>query len=425
MIHPTDITDVASREYQGLGKSLGEKAEDYTYRSDLSLWDTFRTTHPLYCLIAPDIQYDSARSLLAMAPKHNDAFPRWPSAGQETGSMFGDPALMVMAESYLKGILSREEAEEALGYMVSGLERRQYGGYYSALGYIPNDAVNENGRRDKVSVSRTLEYAWADYAAYQLALALGDGAAAASFRESSLNFKNLFDPGTKYFRARDSAGNWGTLVPWWTDFYDEATGLVGLYYGDGYSEGSAKHYRWHAVPDPEWFAAQMGKEYMAGELDKFMKGATVFRGGLVPGSNWWIGNQHNYHAPYMFNEAGRPDLTQKWVRWTLASRFANTTDGLDGEDDLGALSAWYVLSALGFYPIAGTDRYWLGSPAVDRAVLNLAGGKKLTIVATNQGPKNVYVKSVAINGVPLEGSTFTHGQIADGGTMEFVMSNKP
>jgi len=424
MIHPTNITD-ADGKYLGLGKSLGETAEGYIYRSDLSLWDTFRTTHPLYCLVAPDIQYDSARSLLAMAAKHGNAFPRWPSVGVETGSMFGDPALMVMAESYLKGILSRAEAEEALGYMVAGLEKRQYGDYYNALGYIPSDAVNENGRRDKVSVSRTLEYAWADYAAYQLALALGNTAVADSFKASSQGFKELFDPKAKYFRAKDSAGNWGTLVPWWTDYYDEATGLVGLYYGDGYSEGSAKHYRWHAIPDLQWFVEQMGEAYMARELEKFMGGANRARGGLVPGSNWWIGNQHNYHAPYMFNEAGRPDLTQKWVRWTLASRFANTTDGLDGDDDLGALSAWYVLSALGFYPIAGTGRYWLGSPAVDRAVLTLAGGKQLTVVATNQGPKNVYVKSVSINGVPLEGSTFTHGQIKDGGTMEFVMSNRP
>jgi putative alpha-1,2-mannosidase len=168
-----------------------------------------------------------------------------------------------------------------------------------------------------------------------------------------------------------------------------------------------------------------GREAFVRELEDFMRDATPRRAALDPGSGWWVGNQHDYHAPYMFSEAGRPDLTQKWVRWTLADRFADRPDGLDGNDDLGALSAWYILSALGFYPVAGTNRYWLGSPIVDKAVLRLEGGKELTVLAKNQGAANIYVQSATLNGAPLEGATFTHEQIQDGGTLEFVMADRP
>ena len=424
MIHPSDMTDVDGK-YLGYYGFIGDVSKaDYTYRSDLSLWDTFRTTHPLYCLIAPDIQRDTVQSLLRMAEKHG-GFPKWPKGGGDGGSMFGTPAHIVMAESYLKGFLSDADAKASLQFMKDAAYGTVPEGFpfrgrdrfadYNALGYCPSD-------NDDISVSRTLEYAWADFATANMAEALGDTQAAAAFRKMSMNFKNLYDPSTKYFRPRNSAGEWQRFSPWITTYYDE---LLPVSLADGFSEGSARHYRWHAVQDPQWLVEQMGKDYFVSELEKFMKDATPNRAGVDPGSGWWVGNQHNYHVPYMFNEAGRPDLTQKWVRWTLTDRYADSPDGIDGNEDLGALSAWYVFSALGFYPIAGSDRYWLGSPIVDKAALDLGGGKTLTVIAENQGPKNMYVKSVTFNGAPLEGTSFSHSLIKGGGTLKFVMSDKP
>ena len=426
MVHPTNMTDVDGK-YPGYLNTTGT-AEDFTYRSDLSLWDTFRTTHPLYILIAPDIQRDATQSLLAMAELHG-GFPKWPKGGGDGGSMFGSPAHPVMAETYLKGQLSREDAVASLGFMkdaafgtapegkpMRGRDRWQD---YNNYGYVPSDD-------DDISVSRTLEYAWADYATYLMARKLGAGFEddAAAFKKLGDSYKNVFDPSTKYFRPKNAAGEWQLSVPWGTTYYDE---VLPVKLADGFSEGSAKHYRWHAIQDPAWLVESMGgPAAFAKELEAFMNAASRTRGGLNPGDGWWVGNQHNYHAPYMFNAAGRPDLTQKWVRWTLADRYADSPDGLDGNEDLGALSAWYIFGALGFYPVAGTDQYWFGSPNVDEAVLQLGGGKTLTIRAANQGADNVYVKSVKINGTAMDpAKTFGHDLIADGGTIEFEMAAKP
>ncbi len=425
MLHPTNLTDVDGK-YLGFDKTIGT-ANGYTYRSDLSLWDTFRTTHPLYCLVAPDIQRDSAQSLLRMAERHG-GFPRWPKGGSERASMFGTPANMVMTETYLKGLMNREDAVASLNFMKQTalgttpegfpFRARDYYEEYNKLGYVPSDT----GDKDR-SVSRTLEYAWSDYASYNLATALGNEADAALFKRLSQNHKNLFDPSTKYFRPKNSAGEWQISGPWSTEYYDA---VLPIKFAAGFSEGSARQYRWHSVQDPQWLITSIGgKEKFVKELDAFMKDASLTRAALDPGSGWWVGNQHNYHAPYMFNEAGRPDLTQKWVRWTLANRFADAPNGLDGNDDLGALSAWYIFSAMGFYPIAGTDRYWLGSPAVEEAKLHLDGGKVLTVKAVNQSAKNVYVKQVSFNGTPITETSFNHDLIKNGGTLEFVMSAKP
>ena len=431
MLHPTTLTYVTGRY---LGFRQGDPfngpyhigtASGFTYRSDMSLWDTYRTTHPLYCLIAPDIQKDSVQSLLRMAALLGD-FPRWPKTGGDGGSMFGDPANMVIAESYLKGLMSRADAETALAIMKNTANNKrtiwsgdygraiEVGRYYREDGFIPAEW-------DKISVSRALEYAWADYSTALLAQALGRTADYDTFlARSKKALTTLFDPSTKYFSPKNAAGEFQRVIPWMDSYLNQVLQMT-----SGFSEGSARHYRWHAIPDLSWYANAMGKDYLAKELNQFMKDASLNRAGVYPGSGWWVGNQHNYHAPYMFNEAGRPDLTQKWVRWTLSNRFADRTDGLDGNDDLGALSAWYVLSAMGIFAQPGTDRYWVGSPNVDKATLNLGGGKTLVITAANQSAKNVYVKSVKLNGKLLEGTTFTHSQIKDGGTLEFVMASKP
>ena len=155
-----------------------------------------------------------------------------------------------------------------------------------------------------------------------------------------------------------------------------------------------------------------------------MKDASPKRAAIDPGAGFWIGNQHDIHTPYLFSDAGRSDLTQKWVRWTLDNRFATGADGLDGNDDGGTLSAWYVFSSLGFYPLAGTDKYWIGSPCVDSAELTLSNGSILKIEAVNQSEKNIYVSSVTFNGREITGNYISHDLISGGGTLRFNMSDK-
>jgi len=339
--------------------------------------------------------------------------------------MFGTPADMVIAETYLKGITGFD-AEAAYTFMKKtsdelmppGRDGRSHVDAYNQYGYLPAD-IEEKG-----SVSSTLEYAWADGSIALLGEALGkDAAEVQKYRDKSMYYKNLFDPSVKYFRPRNSDGSWVTpFSPYITSYYNE----VLVMFPKAYAEGSAQHYRWSVPLDPQGLIGLFGsEEYFASELELFMRDASPRRAALDPGSGWWVGNEHNLHAPYLFNDAGRPDLAQKYIRWTLLDRFTLDPDGLDGNDDGGATSAWYVLSAMGLYPVAGTERYWLGAPLFDEVKASLGGKKVLTITAKNQSEKNMYVQSVTLNGVKLTEPFLTHSQIKDGGTLAFVMGDRP
>ena len=419
MVMPTDFTE-ADGSYRGFDGAT-HTAEGYTYRTDISLWDTARCVHSLYTLIAPDVQNDCLQSLLAMA-EQGGVLPRWPMGSGYTGSMFGNPANLVFTESYLKGL--DFDAEAAYEYMKTsstgthpGKDEREGAALYEEYGYLPDDLT------DRQSVSKTLEYAWEDAATATLAEALGHTDEAALYRERSTYYKNLWDPATKYFRAKNSDGSWGKLYPQHSSFYDD---IFGTKLSKPYCEGSARHWRWSVQQDiPALIELFGGEETFVKELNRFMEGASCGSPAIDPGAGYWIGNQHDIHTPYLFIDAGRPDLTQKWVRWTLSDRFSDDIDGLDGNDDGGTLSAWYVFSALGFYPIVGTDLYWIGSPCVDGAELSLPGGKTLTVTVANQSAKNVYVASVTLNGEPLTDFTVTHAQLAQGGTLAFTMTSRP
>ena len=414
MIMPTDFTDV-NGEYRGFD-GAAHRAEGYTYRTDLSLWDTCRGTHSLYTLIAPDVQRDSLMSLLSMA-REGGVLPRWPMGCGYTGSMFGNPANIVFAESYFKGVpfdaaAALDAMKKASHGEYPGKDSREEAALYDEYGYVPDDLAG------RFSVSKTLEYAWEDDATARLASALGD-ADAPLYAESARNYRNLWDPDTRYFRPRNADGSWGRLNPNITSFFDD---IFGTHLFSSYCEGSARQWRWSVQQAPQDLIALFGsKEAFVRELEDFMEDASLTRAAIDPGSGYWIGNQHDMHAAYLFNEAGRPDLTQKWVRWTLKERFSLDPNGLDGNDDGGSLGAWYVFSALGFYPVVGTDRYQLGSPAVDSASIRLENGAVLTVEAKNQSAKNVYVSAVYLNGEPIDGTVLTHEQIRDGGTLTFVM----
>ncbi len=421
MIMPTNFTDV-NGEYLGFDKQV-HKAEGFTYRSDLSLWDTCRTTHSLYTLIEPEIQYDCLNSLVEMA-KTGGAIPRWAQGAGYAGSMLGDPANIVITESYLKGFTDFD-VESAYSYMKHSSEikdtkvGRDYVDLYNQYGYVPDDLAPGDE-----SVARTIEYSWEDGAIASLAEALGYEEDAAKYYEKSMNYKNTFNPETKYFQARNSDGSFvWNFSPYITSFYDA---VMIKKFADCYCEGSARQWRWNALQDIDGMIELFGsEEYFVSELEDFMNDASLTRAAIDPGHGFWVGNQHDIHTPYLFSNAGREDLTQKWVRWTLKNRFSSDVNGLDGNDDGGTLSAWYVFSAMGFYPLAGTDKYWIGSPNIDNATVNLGNGKTLNIEAFNQSEENVYVYSVTLNGEELEGPYVTHEQLMNGGTLRFYMSYTP
>lgn len=419
MIMPTDFTD-ADGSYLGFDKQT-HTADGYVYRTDMSLWDTCRVTHSLYTLIAPDVQRDCVESLLRMA-EQGGVLPRWPMGAGYSGSMFGNPADVVLAESYLKGFSF--DAREALDYMVRcanaeigdedlKAELRALNEY----GYLPDDVIG------RYSVSKTLEFCWEHAAVSRLAAALGEDEIAADLAERSLDYKNLWDAKTKHFMPRDSDGTFRPITTHMTSFFDD---IFGTRYFHAFCEGGADQWRWSAQQDVPGLIELFGsRETFVEELEKFMEGASRKRADVDPGTGYWIGNQHDIHTPYLFIDAGRPDLTQKWARWTLAERFSTDVNGLDGNDDGGTISSWYVLSALGIYPKVGTDEYYVGSPAVDSAQLALENGANLTIKAVGNSPENVYVKSVKLNGEVIEDFTVTHAELLAGGELVFEMSATP
>ena len=419
MAMPTDFTE-SDGSYRGFDGEA-HTAEGFTYRTDISLWDTCRCVHSLYTLIAPDVQDDCLQSLLKMA-EQGGVLPRWPQGSGYTGSMFGNPANIVFAESALKGLdFDVEAAYEAVKTSSTGAhpgkDDREDAALYEQYGYVPDDLAR------RYSVSETLEYAWEDAAAAALAGLLGKTDEAALYRERANNYQNLWDQKTKYFRPKNSDGSWGGLYPRHSSFYDD---IFGTSLSKAYCEGSAQHWRWFVPQDTAGMIALFGGgDAFVKELNAFMEDASCASPAIDPGAGYWIGNQHDIHTPYLFNDAGRPDLTQKWVRWTLANRFSDDVDGLDGNDDGGTISGWYVFSALGFYPIAGTDRYWIGSPCVNGATVTLPEGRTLTVTVNNQSARNVYVSSVSFNGEPLTEPYLTHAQLARGGELTFAMTDRP
>ena len=418
MIMPTDFTDV-NGEYLGFDKKV-HIADGYTYRSDMSLWDTCRNVHSLYTMIAPEIQTDCLKSLVEMT-KAGGVIPRWPQGAGYASSMHGDPTNIMITESYLKGYRDFD-VETMYEYMKKTSETpvsksgRNFVKEYNEYGYIPDDLAN-----GEESVSFTLEYAWEDNAIAVLAEELGKTEDAARYSEKAMYYKNVFNPETKYFQARNSDGSFvKSFNPNITAFHDM---FLIKKYATSYSEGGARHWRWSATHDIDGMIELFGsKEYFVSELEDFMKDASLNRAAIDPGAGFWIGNQHDIHTPYLFANAGRPDLTQKWVRWTLENRFSDDVNGLDGNDDGGTISSWYVFSAMGFYPLAGTDKYWLGSPNLDSAELTLANGKTLKITAENQSEKNVYVEKITLNGKELDGCYITHDELMGGGELVFTMS---
>jgi predicted alpha-1,2-mannosidase len=417
---PTVFND-ANGDYLGFDRHV-HRVSDFQYFTDLSLWDTFRTTHPLYVLIANREQRDMLVSLVKML-EQGGWLPRWPAGCGYSNSMLGTPADVVIADSYLKGIqdFDVEKAYQAMRSTALGptppgaaFSGRQGISEYLQHGYCPAGLV-------KRSISRTLEFAWADHAIARLAAKLGHDQDAALFGKHAQFYRNVWNPKNQFFQPRDAAGNFvepfKPLLLTYLDWKDK--------YTQDYVEGSAMQWRWAVPFDAEGLISLFrDRTYFVSELDRFFAKSTTTMGAWNPGPYYWHGNQPDINAAYLFNEAGRPDLTQKWARWILEHKYGTSYDGIDGNDDAGTLSAWYVLSALGIYPEAGSDRYQLGTPLFEKAEVKLAGGI-LDIIADNYSPNHPYVRQVWLNDRLLNRWWIRHAEIASGGTLRFHMSSEP
>lgn len=416
---PTTFQDV-NGEYLGFDRKI-HSARGFNYYTDMSLWDTFRTVHPLYNLIARREQRDMVISLVKMA-EQGGYLPRWPSGCGYTNSMFGTPADMVITESYLKGIrdIDVESAYQfmrktALGPIPSSspFSGRVGVEHYLKNEYCPSDFM-------KKSVSSTIEYCYADQSIARLANALGYKDDAILFQQHGRYYQNLWNPQTQFFQARDSQKKFqDELRPEMLTYLD-----IGGKYTHAYVEGSAWQWRWGVPSDGAGLLSLFkSREYFVKELEQFFSRSPAGVG-LPPNAYYWQGNQPDLYAAYLFIYADRPDLTQKWVRWILETKYGERENGLDGNDDGGTLSAWYVLSSLGIFPTAGTDRYEITGPLWKHAEIRL-GDKKFTIVAENASPKHPYIQKAWLNNKLLNRYWLKHSEIAEGGSLRFEMGPEP
>ena len=355
---PTLLTDTDGR-YRGLDQEV-HTAEGFTYYSDLSMWDTYRTFHPLAALLFPDRQLDFLRSLVAMA-RDGGGLPRWPLATGYTGSMIGTSADIVIGHSVALGQTDFDVAAAydaarvtAMGPAPAGHPGRDRIAEYMTLGWVPSDLANG-------SVSKTLEYTLDDYCLARVADHLGRTEDRALLDARSGNWKALYDPVTGFLAPRRADGTFEPYTP------EEL--------GDHYTEGTAWHYLFMVPHDvPGLVTVLGGPEAFTDRLSSLMsKGRDAFQM-LIPNSYYWHGNEPIIASPWLFGFAGRPELSRGWVQWVADSAYQLEPGGLAGNDDGGTLSSWWIFAAAGFYPLPCTGEYVLGAPLFDRVHLALPGG---------------------------------------------------
>jgi predicted alpha-1,2-mannosidase len=408
LLAPTIISDVDG-QYRGSDQKVYSSGGFEVY-STFSLWDTFRAEHPLLTIMFPDKVADMVKSFLVQAEHHpNKVLPIWPLYANETYCMIGYHSFPVIVDAYKKGI--RGFDIDAI-YKVM-LENAKQNDYWAERGYMPAD-------KQKESVSKTLEFAYDDWTLSQLAKERGDDANAAKFLHRSMAYKNLFDPDTKFMRGRLEDGSWRT------PFQPNAVVQAG-----DFTEGNSWQYSFFVPHDVQGLIDLMGgREKFVRKVDALFETQSVTTyeqshdvSGLI--GEYAHGNEPSHHAAYLYSYAGAPGKTQDRVRQIRNSLYDNTPGGLCGNEDCGQMSAWYVLSALGFYPVNPADgTYVFGLPVFPNASIKLANGKKLQIVTHDAGLDS-HVDRVALNGKDLNQVFFTNEQLQSGGTMEFWLSKKP
>lgn len=405
----------------------GEVLPGYMF-TDNGFWDTFRAVFPFFNMMYPELN-SHIMAGLANTYKESGWLPEWASPGHRN-VMIGSNSAPIIADAYLKGVKNMD-AELLLEAMLKNATveegrpepsvGREGVDYYNELGYVPYDVgINENA-------ARTLEYAYADFTIAEMAKKMGKPDIADKYYKKSMNYKLLFDPETKWMRGKNKDGSFQKP-------------FNPLKWGDAFTEGNSLHYTWSVFQDINGLIELMGgREFFAHKLDEVFEMPPKFDDSyygftiheiremqIVNMGNYAHGNQPIQHMIYLYNYAGQPYKAQERIREVLTRLYAPTPDGYCGDEDNGQTSAWYVYSALGFYPVTpGVNQYVIGSPLFKKATLHLENGKTFAIEAKNNAKDNYYIRSARLNGKPWEKTYLKYGDIMQGGTVQFEMGSTP
>jgi hypothetical protein len=409
------IFDDVDKRYRGADGAI-HSADGYRKHAIYSLWDTFRSEHPLFTLIDSDRVDDLINSMLSYYDEHG-LLPVWSLVGNETNTMTGHHAVPVIADAYRKGYRGFD-AEKALEAMVKSAREDHRGlEFYKEYGYIPTELEVE-------SVTKTLEYAFDDWAIASMAAELGHPEIAAEFRERAEGWRYLLDPDSRFMRGKTVRGEWAEpFDPRRSDHRE----------GTDYTEGNAWQHSWFVPHDVAGLMEGMGgREPFLAKLDSLFTLDTVITGenvssdisGLI--GQYAHGNEPSHHIAYLYNYAGEPWKTADRVREILATQYDDTPFGLSGNEDCGQMTAWYVLSALGIYPVNPAEGAWIiGSPLFPESIVDLGGGNTFTIRAHGVSAENRYIQSVRLNGQPYRRTFLWHSSVAPGGLLELEMGPAP
>ena len=393
------------------------KAKNYTAYSTLSLWDTFRAENPLLTIVAPDKVSDLVNSMLAYYDTKK-ILPVWTLYANETNTMTGYHSIPVILDAYQKGIKGFD-AQKAFEAMKATMMQDERGlNFYKQYGYIPYNLLDE-------SVTITLEYAYDDWCVAQMAKALGKNEDYEFFLKRSKAYEYLFDSASGFMRGKsDDKKSWNEPFDPKHSNHREHT---------DYTEGNAWQHSWFVPHNVDNFIKLHGSnEVFTKRLEQLFTESSEITGNNVSADisgligQYAHGNEPSHHIAYMFNHAAQPWRTQYWVRYILDTQYNTTPNGLSGNEDCGQMSAWYVFSSMGLYPMnPASGEYEIGSPIFEKSTINLEKGKAFVIEAENVSDKNFYIQSATLNGVPFNETVITHQQIMQGGTLHFVMGATP
>ena len=415
MIQPNTMSDV-NGEYMAADYTTRKVANNETHYTTFSQWATFRASHPLYTLLEPERVTDFVKSMIRQY-EYYGYLPIWQLWGQDNYCMIGNHSIPVITDAILKGIpgIDMEKAYEAVYNSSVTSHPNSPFEVWEKYGFMPENIQTQ-------SVSITLEQAFDDWCVAQLAAKLNKDADYQRFHKRSEYYRNLFHPKTKFFQSKNDKGEW--IEPF--DPYQ--------YGGNGghpFTEGNAWQYFWYV---PHNIQALMeltgGTKAFEQKLDTFFT-STYKSEQMNHNASGFVGqyahgNEPSHHVAYLYNFAGQPWKTQKYVSHILNTLYNNTSSGYAGNDDCGQMSAWYVFSAMGFYPVNPADgRYIIGSPLLDECTLKLAGNKEFRIRTIRKSPEDIYIQSVTLNGKKHKDFFITHQDIMNGGTMVFKMGKKP
>lgn len=408
MIAPNLYQDIDGR-YRGMDMKI-HKTNEFDYYTVFSLWDTYRAAHPLYTIIEQDRTNDFINTFLA---KYDEGgiMPIWDLSASYTGCMIGYHAVPVIADAFLKGI-KNYDVEKAFEAMKHSATRDKLGlDSYKKYGFIPVQKESE-------SVSKTLEYAYDDWSIAQMAKSLGKEEDYKTYTKRGQYYKNVFDPETQFMRGRFRNTWFSPFDPFEVNF--------------NYTEANSWQYSFYVPQDISGFIDLLGgKDQLEKQLDKLFTAKHETSGrdqaditGLI--GQYAHGNEPSHHMAYLYNFVNKPYKTQEKVRQILTELYTNDPAGISGNEDCGQMSAWYVLSSMGFYSVTpASNQYIIGAPLFPKATINLENGKTFTIVADSISKTNAYIKSVELNGREYPYTFLKHKDIVAGGSLRFVMTDKP